>query len=505
MYHIIFVQISIMRTQIKHKWILILMVISQLLLICFTLYWLNSQYKVEKEVLWRDLATYYTQSYNVAIDSMLVKNVIKPAMDDNTNQYYNIKTHSGAIMMADSFKIVEGSMPFSKSEKDRKEIVTIRLNSSSDTLDVKSFRDESQGLDENMLLRSVRLFVQHSNDSSWKHKEFFNGFGPGLDSALFVSDFESRLGKHDFNFLPIWTTAFVDTEKTVDKQKYLVLNNMALDIPTAIIRNYRSYLYGQILPQILFALILIILTASAFFLAYRNIMKQLRLNEMRNSFISNISHELKTPVSTVKVALEALRNYNVKSDPVVAEEYFEMAGKEIKRLELLISKVLDHSVIEQDTSILRFEKADLVMLIQEAVDSLRPRIEEVGAKVSLDHPDKLLINADPLYLQGVIINLFDNSLKYGNGNPEIKVSLSLSNGIAEIVISDNGPGIPEEYRKKVFDKFFRVPTRDLHNVKGYGLGLSFAALIVEMHRGSIEVHNDETGCSFIIKIPTERS
>ena len=494
-----------MKTQIKHKWILALMVISQLLLICFTLYWLNSQFKVEKEVLWRDLATYYTKSCNVAIDSMLVKNVIKPAMDDNTNQYYNIKTHSGTIVMADTLKIVERSMPFSKSEKDRKEIVTIRLNSSSDSLEVRSFHGGGHGVDENMLLRSVRLFVQYSNDSSGKHREFLNGFGPGLDSALFVSDFESRLGEFDFNFSPIWTTAFVDTEKTVDKQKYLVLNNMALDLPTAIIRNYRSYLYGQILPQILFALILIILTASAFFLAYRNIMKQLRLNEMRNSFISNISHELKTPVSTVKVALEALRNYNVKSDPVVAEEYFEMAGKEIKRLELLISKVLDHSVIEQDTSILCFEEVDLVVLIQESVDSLRPRIEETGAKVTFDHPEELLINADPLYLQGVIINLFDNSLKYGNGNPEIMVSLSLSNDFAEIVISDNGPGIPEEYKKKVFDKFFRVPTSDLHNVKGYGLGLSFAALIVEMHRGSIEVHNKKTGCSFVIKIPIERS
>ena len=504
MYHIIFVLISIMKTQIKHKWILILMVMSQLLLICFALYWLNSQYKLEKNALLKDMYTYYKQSYNVAVDSMLVKNVIKPAMDDTTNQYYNYKTHSGAVLMADSFKIVKGSMSFSESKKEAKEIVAIRLNSSSDTLDVKSFNAESEGLDDDMLLRSVKLFVQLSNDTSGAHGKFLHSFNKRLDSALFVSDFESRLGEHDFNFLPIWTTAFVDTEKTVDKQKYLVLNNMALDLPTAIIRNYRPYLYGQILPQIIFALILIILTASAFFLAYRNIMKQLRLNEMRNNFISNISHELKTPVSTVKVALEALRNYNVKSDPVVSEEYFEMAGKEIKRLELLISKVLDHSIIEQDTSILRFEEVDLVMLIQEAVDSLRPRIEEAGAKVSLNYPDELLINADPLYLQGVIINLFDNSLKYGNGNPEIEISLSESKNYARIIISDNGPGIPEEYRKKVFDKFFRVPARDLHNVKGYGLGLSFAALIVEMHRGSIEVHNKKTGCSFIIKIPIEK-
>jgi len=432
MYHIIFVLISIMKTQIKHKWILFLMVMSQLLLICFALYWLNSQYKVEKDALLKDMYSYYKQSYNVTVDSMLVKNIIKPVMDDSINHYYNYGSHSGAIVMADSFKIVKGSMPFRKSNKDGKGIVTIRLDSSQETLGVKSFNAESEGLDEDMLLRSVKLFVQLSNDTSGAHGKFLHSFNKRLDSALFVSDFESRLGEHDFNFLPIWTTAFVDTEKTVDKQKYLVLNNMALDLPTAIIRNYRSYIIGQIFPQILFVLILIILTASAFILAYRNIMKQLRLNEMRNSFISNISHELKTPVSTVKVALEALRNYNVKSDPVVAEEYFEMAGKEIKRLELLISKVLDHSIIEQDTSILRLEEVDLVILMREAVDSLRPRIEEAGAKVSLDHPDELLINADPLYLQGVIINLFDNSLKYGNGNPEIEISLSKSKNHAMV-------------------------------------------------------------------------
>ena len=494
-----------MKTQIKHKWILILMVMSQILLICFALYWLKGQYKVEKDILWHNLVAYYTQSSNVTIDSMLVKNVIEPALNDTINRYDNYSHHSGAIVMADSFTFVEGSIPFRKSEKNGKKIFTIRLDSLNDTLDLKSFQSESQGIDEDMLLRSVRLFVQYSSDSSGKHKEFMSSFGGRLDSALFISDFESRLGQHDFKFLPIWSTASVDTEETANERKYLVLNNMALDLPTALIRNYRSYLYGQIFPQILFALILIILTASAFILAYRNIIKQLRLNEMRNSFISNISHELKTPVSTVKVALEVLRNYNVKSDPVVAEEYLEMAGKEIKRLELLISKVLDHSVIEQNTSILCFKEVDLVILIQEAVDSLRPRIEETGATVTFDHPDELLINADPLYLQGVIINLFDNSLKYGNGNPEIDISLSSNNGFAEIVISDNGPGVPEEYKKKVFDKFFRVPTNDLHNVKGYGLGLSFAALIVEMHRGSIEVYNNETGCSFVIKIPKERS
>ncbi|MCD4770245.1 MAG: HAMP domain-containing histidine kinase, partial [Bacteroidales bacterium] len=184
-------------------------------------------------------------------------------------------------------------------------------------------------------------------------------------------------------------------------------------------------------------------------------------------------------------------------------EYLEMSSKEIKRLELLITKVLDNSIIEQDRTIIRFEKTDMVHLISGAIDSLKPGIKEANAIVRFDPSASLIIDADPLYLQGVIINLFDNSLKYGNGNPVIEIGLSEDNGNAVIVVSDNGPGIPEQFRKKVFEKFFRIPTSDIHNVKGYGLGLSYAALIIEMHNGTIEVKNNKTGCSFTIKIPKE--
>ena len=158
MYHIIFVLISIMKTQNRHKWILILMVMSQILLVCFALYWLNSQYKLEKDALLKDMYSYYKQSYNVTVDSMLVKNIIKPAMNDSINHYYNYGFHSGAIVMADSFKIVKGSMPFRKRNKDGKGIVTIRLDSSQDTSGVKSFHAESEGLDDDMLIRRVKLW-----------------------------------------------------------------------------------------------------------------------------------------------------------------------------------------------------------------------------------------------------------------------------------------------------------------------------------------------------------
>jgi signal transduction histidine kinase len=276
------------------------------------------------------------------------------------------------------------------------------------------------------------------------------------------------------------------------------------DVPAARFKGYRMLLLGRILPQILFVLLLVFLTASAFILAYRSLRKQTQLNEMRSGFISNISHELKTPVSTVKVALEAIKALDIKKDASIASEYIAMSSKELKRLELLINKILDNSMIEHDSSILSFEDEDLNEVIKSSIDSIQPKIIDAGAKVSFKPSTAIVTACDPLYLQGVIINLIDNSLKYANGRPEVVISNERQAGDAVIRVSDKGPGIPEQYLERVFDKFFRIPTSNIHNVKGYGLGLSFASLIVKMHKGSIEVRNNKKGCTFTIVIPISK-
>jgi len=492
-----------MKYPARHIRIAILMVISQVLLTGFSLYWLNGQYKEQKKSLWSQLTQYYKESQQVVIDSMLVKHYITPALGDSTYQFFKFSSEAGTMMMADSFRIVTGNDSIKPDDEGSKTFMTIRMSTDNDST---SALEESQlrKLDKEMLLRSVKLIVQHVDDNSSTPTGAVHGFEKEMDRVLFMSDFEERLRSEGFSFNTVWVPSSEQELWDATGDRVLIVGGWTDILPRVFFNSYRPYLFAQILPQILFALILILLTGSAFMMAYKSMRKQMVLNEMRSSFISNISHELKTPVSTVKVALEALRNFDLKHDPVVAEEYLGMAAKEIKRLELLITKVLDNSIIEQDRSIIRFEKVDLTDLIQGAINSLKPRINEANALVSFEHPDSLIVNADPLYFQGVIINLFDNSLKYGNGNPEIEVRLSVDNGNAVIVVSDNGPGIPEQFRKKIFEKFFRIPTSNIHNVKGYGLGLSFAALIVEMHNGTIEVKNNKTGCAFIIKIPIKR-
>ncbi len=451
-----------MKSANRYKWIALLMLVSELMIVGFSIYWLRSQYQKESNDLRKDLYTYYKESYNVAIDSLLVHHIIEPALGEKGGLNVRLKI-SGKPDSA----VQDSEYSFIKSR-------------------------------DSVLLRSMRLIIEKSSDSTSNTRSVVSLIGEGPDSLLFIEDYEARLNNNKMNFTTIW----FEDDSISEAHRAIILEDWTGSLPSVLIRNPGFYLIGQILPQMIFTLILVLISSLAFLLAFNSLRKQSKLNDMRNSFISNISHELKTPVSTVKIAIEALKKLDSEEgNTKITTEYLEMAGKEIKRLELLISKVLDHSIIEENASILNFDDVDISQLIEDAIKSLQPRIQASDAKVIFDNPGEIIVSCDPLYLQGVIINLFDNSLKYGNGNPLITVDLSSAGSYAVIKVSDNGPGIPDEYLGRVFDKFFRVPDSDLHNVKGHGLGLSFAYLIVKMHGGSIDVKNNTKGCTFTIKIP----
>lgn len=266
------------------------------------------------------------------------------------------------------------------------------------------------------------------------------------------------------------------------------------------ILHYQKIILGRILPQTLFALVLLLSTAAAFYFTHKSLKKQEALNSLRNDFISNISHELKTPVSTVSVALEALRNFDSKPDPAKSREYLDIAFNEMKRLDKLISQVLNTSILEGHGEYLYPEETDLVSLTREVMDSMQARFAQKGAQSEfLTDQEPIYLKLDRLHIHGVLINLFDNSLKYCQEDPVISIGIRSDESSVILTIGDNGPGIPKEYISRVFDKFFRVPKGDIHNIKGYGLGLSFAELVMKHHSGSISVRNkEEGGCEFIL-------
>ena len=267
-----------------------------------------------------------------------------------------------------------------------------------------------------------------------------------------------------------------------------------------IVNNISWYLFMKLLPQICFVFILLFLTAAAFRITFRSLKAQIKLGNLKDDFISNMSHELKTPISTVKVALEALSNFNAIDDKELSREYLGMAAAEMDRLELLATHVLNTSLLESGKLYLQRESYDLKKLVDEILQVMQLRLTQHNAKISFKTTgNNFLIPIDKLHTQGVLINLIDNSLKYGVSPVHINICLTENNGAVQLTLSDNGPGIPDEYREKVFEKFFRVPTGNRHNTKGYGLGLSYAAQVMRQHNGSINVNNvAEGGCMFTL-------
>jgi len=263
-----------------------------------------------------------------------------------------------------------------------------------------------------------------------------------------------------------------------------------------------SFLVRKISLPILFSLFLVGITLLSFILLYRSLLRQHRLAQFKNDLISNITHELKTPIATVGVAIEALKNFNAIHDTRKTNEYLEISQQELQRLGLLVDKVLKLSMFENRNIEISKEPVDMSALVNEVVASLRLQIEKYHAEVTVHAEGDPGIQGDKLHLLSVVFNLLDNALKYSKDRPIVNISIVGNEKNITLKMTDNGIGIPAPYREKIFEKFFRVPTGDTHNAKGHGLGLSYSAHVVRQHNGTISVDSEEgRGSTFTIIIP----
>jgi two-component system phosphate regulon sensor histidine kinase PhoR len=267
--------------------------------------------------------------------------------------------------------------------------------------------------------------------------------------------------------------------------------------------NLSWFFFRRLLPQILFSLVLVGFTVISLLLLYRNWQQQRRLTQLKNDFISNITHELKTPIATVSVAVEALKNFNALQDPVKTKEYLDISANELKRLTLLVDKVLKLSLFERQEIELKIDYFDLRILVEEVMASMRLQFEKYHAKLDIvSKGTDFYLRADKLHITSVIFNLLDNALKYSRVNPFVQIGLGAEPDQLILSVTDNGVGIPAAFKARIFEKFFRVPTGDRHNVKGHGLGLSYVSYVLERQGGEISVDSQEgAGSTFTVKIP----
>jgi len=265
----------------------------------------------------------------------------------------------------------------------------------------------------------------------------------------------------------------------------------------------RPMIIRSILPQVGFSVFITMLIALSFVLVARSLRAQQRLIDQKNDFIGNITHELKTPVATAEAAMEAMKNFDVLDNPKQTKEYLDMAILELNRLGMITDKILRTSVFDYEKDImLQKSPVDMGSVAEEALESFRFQAAHKGIRLSLQTDSDLIVAGHEGHLLQALYNLLDNAMKYASQSNEIIVRLIGKSDRVVVTVSDQGPGIPEAHQKKVFDKFYRLPSGNVHNVKGYGLGLHYVKGVVRAHGGKISLESTPgEGACFMIKLP----
>ncbi len=254
-----------------------------------------------------------------------------------------------------------------------------------------------------------------------------------------------------------------------------------------------------IIPTIILTALLIGIFAYAIMI----ILRQKKLSMIKNDFINNMTHELKTPISTISLASQMLEDGSITNTPKTIEHISKVINQESKRLSFQVEKVLQMAVFNEGRLKLKFKEFNVNQTLQTVVNNFELRIKNkngiLHAQLNADDP---IVKGDEVHLTNVVFNLLDNAVKYSGGQPEITVATANRNESVVISVKDNGIGIAKEHHTQIFDRFYRVPTGNVHDVKGFGLGLSYVKKIVDLHNGKIKVDSAvNKGTKFSILLP----
>jgi two-component system, OmpR family, phosphate regulon sensor histidine kinase PhoR len=258
----------------------------------------------------------------------------------------------------------------------------------------------------------------------------------------------------------------------------------------------------RILPQLIFSFLITSGMLVLFLLIYREAVKQKKIGDVRRDFINNMTHEFKTPLATISLAADTIMNEKIIGDQERVRYYATQIKTENQKLNIQVEKVLELSMNEKQGLVLKKELIDISTIISSAINTIRIQVEANGGSISFDaKSNSRIISVDPFHLERALLNLLDNAFKYGGKPPVIKITIENIRGGTGILVIDNGVGIPVNEQEGIFNPFHRIGTGDLHNVKGFGLGLSYARSIAEAHGGTLHVsESGATGTTFTLTL-----
>ena len=263
--------------------------------------------------------------------------------------------------------------------------------------------------------------------------------------------------------------------------------------------NFIIQSIGMVFPTVMFTTLMILTS----FITISVIIRQKKLHEIKNDFINNMTHEFKTPISTISLATQMLTDTKISKTPATIKHVSGIIQDESKRLSFQVEKILQMAIFDREKTVMILKEININDLILRTTNSFRLKIESKNGKIieklEAENPKAFI---DEVHFTNVIFNLLDNALKYKKQTPIVEIETYNNNKGIIIAIKDNGLGIAKDHLKRIFEKFFRVPTGNLHNVKGFGLGLTYVKKIVEDHGGKINVESElNIGTKFEIFLP----
>ncbi len=535
----------------QNKTALLLMVASLLLLAASQWFWLKSEYKEHKRSFYGNSDLLFKETVRGLEDSLISKmvtSVFFTKVEKPNHEPKKSNPQKRPLKKVQKFHHSEiNHIEISDSISERKLVVKgFKLTKDSLSPSVTSdsmlqhilLLTQRQTLQDSLerLKRIVSQLPRISIQAEYNHNEEeapkqwsrrrFNFLSASKDSVDKV--FNSRIQDLGYNVrfliekdtIPFDTTHRRNIRSASEMHKKLrtsrdsiIVNNIRVlnpemvssysVLPTVIFRaspqNLNHYLFSKLRNNAIFSGFLLLLTGITFFIIYRNLQRQSRLNSLKNDLINNITHELKTPLSTLSVALEALTQFGAQANPNTTKEYLEISQNEVQRLSQMVDNILKTSLLEKQGLSINPVTVNLESIVKTLLKSWQPRFNQLKGTLQLQSAESdFNIEADETQVTSIINNLLDNAIKYCEESPHVSIHLKAEPNSVSMTIKDNGIGIPKEYQNQVFDKFFRVPTGDRHNVKGYGLGLNFVKHIMDLHRGLVTLESDSTGTTFTL-------
>ncbi len=275
------------------------------------------------------------------------------------------------------------------------------------------------------------------------------------------------------------------------------------ELLNVIVPNQEKIIWTEMLWFIIGAILFTMIITTAFFITIRTLLKQKKLSEIKSDFINNMTHEFKTPLATISLAVDALKNDKVKESPEKAQYFTNIIKEENKRMNKQVETILQAALLDKQEVQLNLKKLPAHVLINSALNNITLQVEEKGGRLEVHlNAEKDIVLADEVHFTNLINNLLDNAVKYSKENLQIKLTTSNTANNIRIKIEDNGIGMNKETLNRIFEKFYRAHTGNIHNVKGFGLGLSYVKTMVDAHHGVIKAESVlGKGSTFIITIP----